>query len=294
VFLYKKFDVNKTALYALILAVLVPLVSYFIIKQMSTDAIHIPKPVYEDSTISKVVKGKIEKETIWHKIPNFKLTNQDGDEVSLHDMVRVDPETGDTVPKIIVANFFFTHCATICPGMTMNIKKMQESIKKSEKVGDRTADFVQFLSFSVDPDRDSVTALKRWADRFQINPDNWWLLTGDKKTIYDLSLKQMNLSIQDPQGVDTGFFHTDIIVLIDRDRVVRMPRDEFGNPRPYHATEEKDLIKLSEDIVLLMLEKDKKKKNFFDGKLELLGVVFLLTLVGLGIFLVVLRKTRIK
>jgi len=278
----------------LILALLIPLIAYFIIKQMSTDAVHIPKPVYEDTTISKVVKGKIEKEIIWHKIPDFKLTNQEGNEVSLHDMVRIDPETGDTVPKIIVANFFFTHCATICPGMTMNIKKLQESIKKSEKVGDRTADFVQFLSFSVDPDRDSVTALKKWADRFQINPDNWWLLTGDKKTIYDLSLNQMSLSIQDPQGVDTGFFHTDIIVLIDRDRVVRMPRDEFGNPRPYHATEEKDLIKLSEDIVLLMLEKDKKKKSFFDGKLELLGVVFLLTLVGLGIFLVVLRKTRIK
>ncbi|HMK18072.1 MAG TPA: SCO family protein [Chitinophagaceae bacterium] len=285
---------NKTALYALILALLIPLVAYFIIKQMSTDAVHIPKPVYEDSTISKVVNGKIEKEIVWHKIPDFKLTNQEGDEVSLHDMVRVDPESGDTVPKIIVANFFFTHCATICPGMTMNIKKLQESIKKSEKVGDRTADFVQFLSFSVDPDRDSVTDLKKWADRFQINPDNWWLLTGDKKTIYDLSLNQMSLSIQDPQGVDTGFFHTDIIVLIDRDRVVRMPRDEYGNPRPYHATEEKDLIKLSEDIVLLMLEKDKKKKSFFDGKLELLGVVFLLTLLGLGIFLVVLRKTRIK
>jgi len=290
--LYKKFDVNKTALYALILAVLIPLVSYFIIKQMSTDAIHIPKPIYADTTISKVVKGKIENETIWHKIPDFTLTNQEGKEVSLHDMVRVDPETGDTVPKIIVANFFFTHCATICPGMTMNIKKLQESIKKSEKVGDRTADFVQFLSFSVDPDRDSVAALKKWADRFQINPDNWWLLTGDKKTIYDLSLKHMNLSIQDPEGVDTGFFHTDIIVLIDRDRVVRMPRDEYDNPRTYHAGEEKDLIKLSEDIVLLMLEKDKKKKSFFDGKLELLGVVFLLTLVGLGIFLVVLRKTK--
>ena len=285
---------NKTALYALILALLIPLVSYFIIKQMSTDAVHIPKPVYEESTISKVVNGKIEKEIIWHEIPDFKLTNQEGNEVSLHDMVRVDPETGDTVPKIIVANFFFTHCATICPGMTMNIKKLQESIKKSEKVGDRSADFVQFLSFSVDPDRDSVTALKKWADRFQLNPYNWWLLTGDKKTIYDLSLKEMSLSIQDPQGVDTGFFHTDIVVLIDRDRVVRMPRDEYGNPRPYHATEEKDLIKLSEDIVLLMLEKDKKKKSFFDGKLELLGVVFLLTLVGLGIFLFVLRKTRNK
>jgi len=274
------------------LAILLPLTAYFIIKQLSKEAIHIPQPIYEDSTISKVVNGKITNETIWHKIPDFALTNQDGKQVSLHDMVRADPETGDTVPKIIVANFFFTHCATICPGMTMNIKKLQESIKKSEKVGDRTADFVQFLSFSVDPDRDSIAALKKWADRFQINPDNWWLLTGDKKTIYDLSLKHMNLSVQDPLGVDTGFFHTDIIVLIDRDRVIRMPRDEYGNPRAYRATEEKDLIKLSEDIILLMLEKDKKRKNFFEGKLELIGVVFLLALVGLGIFLIVLRKTR--
>lgn len=293
-FLLKRISVNKTALYALMLAVLLPLVSYFIIKQLSKDAIHIPQPVFSDTVISKVVNGKIENETIWHKIPDFTLTNQDGQKVSLRDMVRIDPDTKDTVPKIIVANFFFTHCATICPGMTMNIKRLQESIKKSEKVGDRTADFVQFLSFSVDPDRDSVPQLKKWADRFQINPENWWLLTGDKKTIYDLSLKHMNLWAQDPSGVDTGFFHTDVMVLIDRDRVVRMPRDEFGNPRTYKAGNQVDLIKLSEDIVLLMLEKDKKKKSFFAGKLELLGVVFLLTLVGLGIFLIVLRKTRIK
>ena len=285
---------NRTALYALVLVILVPLTAYFIIRQLSKDAIHIPQPIYEDTTISKVVNGKITNETIWHKIPDFTLTNQDGNQVSLHDMVRIDPATGDTVPKIIVANFFFTHCATICPGMTRNIKRLQESIKKSEKVGDRTADFVQFLSFSVDPDRDSVAALKKWADRFQINPETWWLLTGDKKTIYDLSLKHMNLSVQDPQGVDTGFFHTDIIVLIDRDRVVRMPRDEYGNPRTYRAGEERDLVKLSEDIILLMLEKDKKRKSFFEGKLELIGVVFLLALVGLGIFLIVLRKTRNK
>ena len=285
---------NRTALYALILAVLLPLVSYFIIKQFSTTAISIPQPVFSDTSISKVVNGKIQNETIWHKLPDFTLTNQDGKQVSLHEMWRVDPETGDTVPKIIVANFFFTHCATICPGMTVNIKKLQESIKKSEKVGDRTADFVQFLSFSVDPDRDSVAALKKWADRFQINPENWWLLTGDKKTIYDLSLKHMNLSVQDPQGVDTGFFHTDVIVLIDRDRVVRMPRDEYGNPRTYRAGEEKDLVRLSEDIVLLMLEKDKRKKSFFAGKLELLGIVFLLALVGLGIFLIALRKAKNK
>jgi protein SCO1 len=281
---------NKTALYALILAILIPLVSYFIIKQFSIA--DIPHPVFADTTISRTVKGKIVNETIWHKIPDFTLTNQNGEKVSLHDMVRVDPETGDTVPKIIVANFFFTHCPTICPPVTMNLKKLQESIKKSEKVGDRTADFVQFLSFSVDPDRDSVQELKKWADRFQINPENWWLLTGDKKTIYDLSLKDMRLWAQDPKGVDTGFVHTPTVVLIDRDRIVRMRKDDKGNIRTYNGLEQNDLIKLSEDIILLMLEKDRKKKSFFAGKLELIGVVFLLALVGLGIFLIALRKSK--
>jgi protein SCO1 len=281
---------NKTALYALILAILIPLVSYFIIKQFSIA--DIPQPVFADTTISRTIKGKIVNETIWHKIPDFTLTNQNGEKVSLHDMVRVDPETGDTVPKIIVANFFFTHCPTICPPVTMNLKKLQESIKKSEKVGDRTADFVQFLSFSVDPDRDSVQELKKWADRFQINPENWWLLTGDKKTIYDLSLKDMRLWAQDPQGVDTGFVHTPTVVLIDRERVIRMRKDNKGNIGTYNGLEQDDMIKLSEDIILLMLEKDRKKKNFFAGKLELIGVVFLLALVGLGIFLIALRKSK--
>ena len=276
----------------MILAVLIPLLSYFIIKQFSIA--DIPQPVFADTTITKTVKGKIINETIWHKVPDFTLINQEGEKVSLHEMVRIDPGTGDTVPKIIVANFFFTHCATICPGLTMNIKKLQESIKKSAKVGDRSADFVQFLSFSVDPDRDSVPQLKKWADRFQINPENWWLLTGDKKTIYDLSLKDMMLSAQDPQGVDTAFVHSPTIVLIDRERVIRMRRDKDRNPRTYNGMEQDDLVKLSEDIILLMLEKDKKKKSFLAGKLELIGVVFLMALVGLGVFLIALRKSKNK
>jgi len=284
--------VNKTALYAILVALILPLGAYFIIKQLSNDAVHIPQPVFKDSVITKTINGKIINEDIWHKIPDFKLENQLGQTISLKDLKIINQKSGDTSGKILVANFFFTHCATICPRMTDNIKKLQDAIKKSQKVGDRTADFVQFLSFSVDPDRDSVAALKKWADRFKINPNNWWLLTGDKKSIYDLSLNHMKLLAQDPGGVDTGFFHTDIIVLIDKNGVVRMPRDEFGNPQTYSALEEKDLSRLSEDIVLLLLEKDKEEKNFFDGKLELIGVVYLLTILGLGILFTLLKKRK--
>jgi protein SCO1/2 len=102
----------------------------------------------------------------------------------------------------------------------------------------------------------------------------------------------MKLWAQDPEGVDTGFVHTPTIVLIDRERVVRMRRDKNGNTRTYNGMEQADLVKLSEDIILLMLEKDKKKKSFLAGKLELIGVVFLIALVGLGVFLIALRKSK--
>src|SRR6476620_5694928 len=117
--------------------------------------------------------------------------------------------------KIVVSDFFFTHCPSICPNMTRSMKLLQDVIRSPEKVGDRDPDFVQFLSFSIDPERDTVDALKRWNDRFQINPEQWWLLTGDKQMIYNMSLHEMKLGLVDGKEVDTSFYHSDMFVLID-------------------------------------------------------------------------------
>lgn len=261
------------------LALLVPLVSYFIVKGLSDRAIQMPPRYYPDSVITKTVDGKLRTDTLWHQLPEISMTNHLGKKVGWKDMMK------DSAGKIIVADFFFTHCPTICPVITRNMHWLQESVKNSERVGDRTADYVQFLSFSIDPERDSVSQLKKWADRFQVNPQNWWLLTGNKKEIYDLSINDMKLMAQDGGPVDSNFLHTDYFVLVDRYRIIR---------GYYHGLDSASVAKLSEDIVLLSLEKDKKKKSFLGGQLELIGVVFLLTLVGLGIFLWVLRKTKGK
>ncbi len=285
---------NKKALIGILIALVIPLGSYFILKSFSDTAISMPRPVYYDTVLTKVKGGKRITDTIWHRVPDFTFTNQAGKQVSSKDLYVVDEKTGDTTRKIIVANFFFTSCATICPRMTTNIKRLQESITNTNRVGDKSPDFIQFVSFTVDPDRDSAAQLKKWTDRFQINPENWWFLTGDKQSIYDLSINDMKLWAQDPHGVDTSFVHTDVMVLIDKDRIVRMARDEFGNPRAYNALDTADLAKLSEDIIFLTLEKDKKKKSFFAGKLELIAIVFLLTILGLGIFIFVLSRIKMK
>lgn len=265
----------------MLLALILPLVCYFIIKHFSTDAVKMPRHYYVDHVKTDTVKGKLETDTVWQQIPDFSFTNQLGKKVSLHDLTYV--KDGDTLNKIIVADFFFTRCPTICPGMTANMKRMEESINNAQRVGNTQPDFVHFISFSIDPERDSVPALKRWADRFQINPELWWLLTGDKKEIYDLSLDKFKLALEDGEGVDSNFIHTSKFVLLDRHHVIR---------GYYNGLDTTDLARLSEDIVMLSLEKDKNAKSFFTGKLELIAVVFLLTLVGLGLFLIILRKSK--
>jgi protein SCO1/2 len=284
-FFFKEVQVNKKALYAILIALIVPLVIFLYVNSLPKAVI--PHPIFYDSVSSVIKNGKQKNDTVWHQIPDFKLTNQFGKTVSFSDLRRINQS--DTDGRIVVADFFYTHCPTICPVMTRNMKRLQNTVKKATDEDGRQTDLVQFVSFSIDPERDSVAALKKWADRFQINPSNWWLLTGDKKTIYDLSLRQMNLAVQDP-NVDSSFPHTDMFVLIDKNGVIRARRDNYGNPLLYHGLDSISLANLSEDIVLLSLEKDPHRKGPLSGQLVIIAVSMFLTLLIVGLFLFLNRK----
>jgi protein SCO1/2 len=262
------------------IALIIPVIIFFFVDSLPKAAI--PHPLFYESVATKMKKGKQVNDTIWQKIPNFTMTNQMGQKVSFSDVSLSDSG------KITVVDFFFTHCTSICPGMTKEMKKLQNIVQKGVRVGDNKADYVQFISISIDPENDSVMALKRWADRFQVDPANWWLLTGDKKEIYDLSLKYMNLPILDPT-VDS-FPHSDIFILLDKHGVIRARRDKDGNPLLYHSRDQQAMTNLAEDIVLLSLEKDPNEKSIFAGKLRLLAIVFLVASAGVGGFLFFFRK----
>lgn len=263
--------VNKKAIYAVMLAMLLPLVAYFIVKRKSETAVTMPRHYLPDSVVTVTKKGKRVDDTVWHQVGDFNLVNQEGRRI-----------TWDSLKgKIVIADFFFTHCPTICPALTLNMKRMAESIHNGQRVGDRTNKQVHFLSISIDPERDSVERLKYWADKYQVNPEQWWLLTGDKKMIYDLVIEEMKLGLVDGKGVDTNFIHTDRFVLIDSNRYVR---------GYYSGLDSAALGKLSNDLVLLTMEKDPKRRSFFEGKLLFIAVVFLLATLGMGLFLYFIRK----
>ncbi|TCZ72807.1 SCO family protein [Flaviaesturariibacter aridisoli] len=274
---------NKTALLGLLMALALPLVGYFLVKQYSKDVTPMPRRYIYDSVSTRMVNGKQKEDTLWHRVPDFRLTNQLG-QVVTWDSLRARLSDDDTLRnKVVVIDFFFTHCPTICPRMTENMKRLQDGLSSGQRVGDQQAKFVHLLSISVDPERDSVAALKHWADRFGIDPDRWWLLTGDKKQIYDLSINHLKVLAQDGEGQDTSFIHSDRMILLDKNRNIR---------GYYHGLDTADVGRLSRDIILVALEKDPKSKSVFAGKLETLAILVFAVIGGLTALFYFLKKDK--
>ncbi len=226
---------KKTTLLALLMVTLLPIASYLYVSSLSKDAIKMPRRYFYDTVVVKMEKGKKVNDTLWHKVKPFKLKNQFGKEVGLEDWGG----------KIIIADFFFTSCPSICPKLTRNMKKLQTAFKKTDSL-------VRFVSFTVDPVRDSVQALKAYGDKFGIDHDTWFMLTGDRNELYDIALNEFKASIASNGNIDTGFIHTDRFFLLDKDRVVR---------GWYNGLDSVNLDKLIKDVVLLNMERDKKKKR---------------------------------
>ncbi len=246
----------KKGVYTFLLVVLVPLAGYFIVKYYSKDAVHMPKHYFYDDVITKDKNGREVNDTVWHSIRNISFTNQMGKKVSLD----------DARGKVLVINFFFTHCPSICPGLTKNMKKLQDSFEKNP-------DIVQFISISVDPENDSVQQLRKYADRFDVNHDNWWFVTGNKTEIYDFAIQEMKANIADV-NVDTAFVHTENFFLLDSNRIIRGWYNGFDTARQ---------AQLVQDIPTLMLERDRKSPSIFREFIPILPIIF----IGIGFVVLV-------
>ena len=246
------------------LVVVMPLAGYWIVKYYSKDAVHMPRHYFYDSVEVINKRGKSVNDTIWHKVKNMQFTNQLGKKVTLDDLHG----------KIIVIDFFFTRCPSICPGLARSMKKLQESFQQNP-------DIVQFISITADPEHDSVPQLRAFADRFHVNHDSWWFVTGDKKAIYDFAFQDLKASVVDTE-IDTAFIHTENFILLDTNRIVRGWYNGFDTVK---------MARLAMDIPTLMLEKDKKSPSILREFIPYLPVIF----IGIGLtILVVSLLSRFK
>jgi protein SCO1 len=274
VFLSKRNSLSKKALTAVLLAIMLPLISYLIVKHASDHTIGMPGRYYYDSVTSVIRDGKKIDDTLWHSVSDFKFQNQLGKTVSMADLPG----------KVIVADFFFTRCPSICPKLTTNIRKLQDALSTKDQFKQLNPAFIQFLSFSVDPERDSVSVLKAYGDKFGINPDIWWLLTGPKKQIYDFSISELKLGLADGEGVDSNFIHTQKLVLLDKDHVVR---------GYYNGLDSVDLRKMANDMVFIMLEKDKNYVSPLKEVKPILPIIIFMLVATVGTVIYLSKKPKV-
>ena len=138
------------------------------------------------------------------------------------------------VGKPYVADFFFTSCPTICPGMTKAMKEVQEGLKNQQRD-------VQLISFTIDPKRDDSTRLKNYVAEYEIDTSNWsFLRSSNQEYVIRIAMeafKQVAYTSDDPES--GGFDHSSHLILVDKDGFMR---------GVYDAQEEGAIEELLQDV----------------------------------------------
>jgi len=113
-------------------------------------------------------------------IPNVPLLTHEGKSVNFYDDLIKD--------KIVLINFMYVRCGDICPGMTANLRRVQDEF------GDRMGRDV--FMYSVSLDQDTPEMLKGYAELFSVKP-GWTFLTGKKANI-ELLREHLGYKFSDP------------------------------------------------------------------------------------------------
>ena len=185
-------------------------------------------PIYGNrSAENKTVNGQQVTDTVYQTVPAFQFVNQYGDSVGSKNLQ----------DKIYVADFFFTSCPSICPGMQRNMLTVYNTFMD-------TAD-VKIISFTIDPKHDTAAVLKKYADKLGVSGNSWWFLNGDKDKVYELATKSYLVGVTQDSTAAGGYVHQGYFVLIDKQQRIR------GS---YDGTDPKQVDQLIADIKTLKAE----------------------------------------
>ena len=117
--------------------------------------------------------------------------------------------------NVTVYDFIFTNCAGTCPMMTATMRRITSKIDKDAPV--------RFVSISVDPRRDTPEKLRSYAAKVR-NDQRWMFLTGDEKTIVDLSINGFKLAAASG-STSEAVLHSSKFAIADKHGVIR---DYYG------------------------------------------------------------------
>lgn len=131
------------------------------------------------------------------EVPAFEFTERNGNSFGKTEMLG----------KINIVNFFFTSCQGPCPFMNSKVAELYKKYSNTDRV--------QFVSISVDPQRDSLEVLKNYAQRFGAVDNRWLFLRGKLSEVQELTEKGFLL------GGELPNLHSTKLVLVDQSGFIR-------------------------------------------------------------------------
>ncbi len=139
------------------------------------------------------------------KVADFSLTERSGKTITNKDLLG----------KPWCVNFIFTSCAMTCPANTKSMMELSHACKDLD---------VEFVTITVDPERDTPERLKQYAEIYQADPKKWLFLTGKQQEIFDLIRNSFLQIVEERKGKSRlfgmEFAHSDRVMQIDANGMV--------------------------------------------------------------------------
>ena len=127
------------------------------------------------------------------RIPDVRVIDQNGKPRNFYrDLVQ---------GKVVVINFVYTTCTTICPPLGATFGKLQKNL------GERLGKDVFLISISVDPATDTPERLRAWGAQFGAKP-GWTLVTGEKTELNQL-LRALGSDTASPES------HSPLVLIVN-------------------------------------------------------------------------------
>jgi cytochrome oxidase Cu insertion factor (SCO1/SenC/PrrC family) len=115
---------------------------------------------------------------------NVELVDQNGQRLKFYDEVLKD--------NVVVISFIFTNCQSACPLMTRNLTMIRDMLREDERRN------IQFVSISIDPLRDTPSAMKEFAQKHDADIEGWLWLTGQPDDVNYIT-KRLGSYTDDPE-----------------------------------------------------------------------------------------------
>ena len=134
--------------------------------------------------------------------PQFALQERGGTEVT----------TSDLKGKIWIASFVFTRCTMGCPQVTATMRSLQKDLNLAE------TDDLRLVTFTVDPENDTLDKLKKYAETYHADGTKWLFLTGKEKIVRPLLQDGFKITANKRENPKPGdeFDHSTKIFVVDK------------------------------------------------------------------------------